>query len=435
VPRLSAHVTCALLLIGALARVAALPWPGTSDVLIWEADSLAASRDLTGLYGVHGHIAWDDVVGPQQSDYPPVAQAEFAVVGHLYQALGGATIPSRLLSTLVKLPGVAAELVFVGVLLWWPFRDRGDSVVRGAALAFWLNPVVWLSGSALGYIDAQAAVPAVLAVLAASSGRAVIAGALVAIAALTKPQALFVLPAIVLVLRARPQPLGAVGRGALAGIATGVAVLLPFLVRGAGPNLVDAARRLGSHDMLSGNAANVWWIASWAARTVYHARVEGWWAAITTPMFIVTISRWTSFGYPSPFVIGWTMVSALWLWAIWQARRGLSPAGALVLAAWIVYAYAMFAPRVHENHLYLAVACLTVAAAMDRRVRVHWLASSVVFGLNLYLFYGLSDGMPPLVNSAWTGVDMTVLLAVASLVVFIRMTRFLPTACATPSRG
>jgi hypothetical protein len=440
VPRLTLRVTCALLVAGVLARLAVLAWPGTGDVRDWEVESVAASRDLTAFYGLNGQPRVDATRVPDQVGdllYPPIAEAEFAVVGHAYHALGRTALHSRLLTALVKLPGLAAELIFAGVLLWWRVPAGSGDHVRAAALAFWLNPVVWLAGSALGYADAQMAVPAVLGMLAASCGRNVLAGALVAIAALTKPQALLVVPAIVIMIRARPRRLSALIRFALAAGAASLTVLLPFLLRGAGPNLVNMARGFVSHDMLSGNAANVWWIVSWAGRTVYHAAADGWWAAITKPMSIVRISQWTEFGYPNPRVVGWLMVGACWLWGLWLGRRGVSLAGGLVFGAWTVYAYAMFAPQVHENHLYLAVICLTVAAALDRRVRAHWLATSAVFGLNLYLFYGLGNGAPPRVDPAWTGIDMTVLLAAASLIVFIRLTRFLPAACAasapTPS--
>jgi hypothetical protein len=51
-----------------------------------------------------------------------------------------------------------------------------------------------------------------------------------------------------------------------------------------------------------------------------------------------------------------------------------------------------------------------------------WALSAVVC-LNLLLFYGLGRGMPPLIRRSWTGIDASVLLALANAGVFVAATR------------
>ena len=47
---------------------------------------------------------------------------------------------------------------------------------------------------------------------------------------------------------------------------------------------------------------------------------------------------------------------------------------------------------------------------------------SAAFVLNLYLFYGLGETLPPVVARNWTFVDMSVLLSVAYLGLAVWMT-------------
>jgi hypothetical protein len=66
-----------------------------------------------------------------------------------------------------------------------------------------------------------------------------------------------------------------------------------------------------------------------------------------------------------------------------------------------------------------------IAAGFDRALRpVAW-AVSAMAAINLYLFYGLGDGWPPLVNRAWTAVDLSVWLAFVNVGVFVWATRLL----------
>jgi hypothetical protein len=43
----------------------------------------------------------------------------------------------------------------------------------------------------------------------------------------------------------------------------------------------------------------------------------------------------------------------------------------------------------------------------------------------MYIFYGLSEGTPPIIGRMWTGVDLTVIAALANVVLFVVMTRTL----------
>ena len=419
---MSRRTLAALLLLGAALRIVLLPLPGTIDVQTQKMWSHGASTDVTGIYGVGGTpterrmVEWLDISGPV--DYPPLALLELAVVGRVYGALDPAYPDSTLLTVLVKSPGLAAEALFVAVLLRWGRRWLGDDPAQWAALAVWLSPAIWLSGAALGYVDAQGAVPGALAAIAACAGRPGLAGALVAVAAGTKPQNVFLLPVVVVVVLRLSGRAGLM-RAALGGAAVTALVVGPFVLRGATDNMLLGVSRLLHHNMLSATAPNVWWIVTWILRVWYAVPDLGWGDALTLQIRILQISRVIELGYPNPRVIGTALTLAAAAAAAWRAwLGGVSLPTAAALAAWTIYAYSMLGVAVHENHFYPAVPLFAIAAARIAPLRrVFWITSAI-FALNLYLFYGLSRGWPPLIGRGWTGLDLTVLLAVANTAVF-----------------
>jgi hypothetical protein len=416
------------LVLGAILRALLLPLPGSPDVGSWKTWSFAGAFDATGLYGVGGTpperrlLRWQEIAGT--TEYPPLALYEVAAVGRIYWSLDKTYRDSRVLTALIKAPGLLAEIVFVAAILMWGRRSFGTGAGRWIALAFWLNPAIILNGAALGYLDAQMAVPAALSMVAAGLGYPLLAGALLAAAILTKAQALFVGPVILLaiLLRDRASMRAAWARFAAGGAIAAALILLPIVARGAWPNMVQAVSRLAAHDMLSGNALNAWWIVTWLTRAIY-ALDLGWFTAFTMPVRILGVNRFMEIGGPDAKAIGAGIVIVLLAWALWQSRQGRSLAGWSFVAGWSVFAYAMFSAQVHENHLYLAVPMLAVAAGLSPAYRPAFWAVSLISAFNMYIFYGLSDGWPSLISRRWTVIDITVLASFVSLGVFVWLTR------------
>ena len=420
----------AALIVGAVIRAVLLPSPGTADVGSWKSWSFQGSRDTTGLYGVggtppeRGLIRWNEIVGT--TEYPPLAIYEMSAVGVVYRRIDRTYRDSPALTALIKTPGLIAELAFVIVMLTWGVGALGAGPARWIALAFWLNPAVILNGSALGYLDAQMAVPAALALLAVASGRPALGGVLAAAAIMTKAQALFVMPVLLLALlrQQRVAFTRATVRFSTAGIVTAIALVLPYVLRGAFWNMVQALGRLGAHDMLSGNALNVWWLITWLVRAVYALEL-GWFTSFTMPVRILGSNRFVELGFPSPKPIGAAIVIGVVVWGFWRLRSTRSSASWFFYAGWIVLAYFMFGAQVHENHAYLAIPCLAVAAGLEARWRTFfWLVSALV-AFNMYVFYGLGEGWPPLINRRWTVIDLTVLASFAALALFLKGTLLL----------
>ena len=417
------------LVAGALLRAAVLTSPGTPDVHTWKAWSFTAATDPLGLYGTGGNpphrrvLRWQEVTGT--TEYLPLGLYELGVVGNLYRAIDPPYRDSAWLTCLIKLPGLVAELALVVILLTFGRTVLGVRAAHWMALAIWLNPAVILNGAALGYLDAQMAVPAVLSLIAVIAGRPGLAGMLAAAAVLTKPQALFAGPAILLaLLQQKHVPVGrALARCIAGAIATTAAVVLPIVWHGALPNMLQAVGRAASHDMLSGFGLNAWWVVTWVVRSVYAAPVLGWFEAFTTPVRILGITRFVEVGFFNPKPIAAFVVIALTMWGCWRNRHATSAATWAFAGGWTVLTYFVWNIPVHENHLYLAVPLLALAAALDARYRLAFWSVSALCALNMYLFYGLGYGWPPLIGRTWTGVDFSVIVALATCAIWLRLTR------------
>ncbi len=406
--------------------------------MVWKTWSYGAlHQGVTTLYGVggtpplRGLVRWGD--RSTTVDYPPVALYELAGIGRIYQAFSPQFANTRRLNIAIKLPGVLAEVVLTWLLYALARRRYGLGPARWASIAYWANPASILNGAILGYLDPLMALPAVGSVSAAALGAPLIAGALIAIACLTKAQAIFLVPVVALAAWNGATSKPARGAAQMVGAAAIVsfALLLPYLLIGAGRNLVQGVSALLRHDMLSAYAANAWWVFTYFMRASYAVADMGWWAAWTMPMRILGISTIVKLGYTDPRPFATAAVLLATLWALWRARRSRELSVLSALGAFIVHAYFVLGVAVHENHLFLAVPLLALAGcARPRLRRIHFAVSGVV-ALNLFLFFGFGRGtlVPP---RMFTIVDATVLLAAANCVLFVWHARIFAAECRSP---
>lgn len=420
-----------LLLVGLLVRVAALPLPGTLDVSVWKIWAFDASfTGVTGIYGVGGDPPERAVLrydGRSTTvDYPPMALHVLAWTGHAYRALWPAFINGPRLTAAVKLPSLLAD-VALATCLYLCLARHGRLKALRSLMGYWWSPAVILNGAVLGYLDPLCAWPAVAAFLLADRGVWLAAGLVAAVATLTKVQAAVPLVALAAwALESGPAAIRRLSAGAL--IAAAV-LLVPFVAAGAWPNLVQAVGSLAHHDMVSGNACNLWWLYTWIFRALYDLDL-GVWGAFTQPVRILALSTVQELGHLSPKPLATALAGAAMAWALWRARRhrraesfaprepSMDLAMAAALAAFLVHAYFTLAPAVHENHLYLAVPFSIVAGfALLPYSRVA-LVLGIIQALNLFVFYGISDGIGWLPPRSATIVDTSVVLAAANVVAF-----------------
>jgi hypothetical protein len=423
-----------LIIAGALIRAVALPGPGTGDLTVWKVWSYNAARHGVGdMYGVGGvplerrELTYAGATATV--DYPPLALLELGIAGNAYWLWSHHRFPNATpLNAFVKLPAIAAEAGLVVLLFGLVRKSAGIGPARLAAAAYWLNPAALFDASILGYLDAPYVLPAMAALAAAAGGWSAIAGALIAASILTKAQAVFIAPAVAVALwttDSKDAPAKRLLSAAAGGLAAAGVIVAPVVAAGGGRNMLQALGRLAHHDMLSANAANLWWLIGYLLRVRYSIHDMGGWAAFTAPARILGIQRVIDIGYPDPRAIGIVLTIASVAWALWVARpervEGRSPQYALPdlsliagVAAFIVHAYATLSAQVHENHLFAAVPLLVLASAGRRAFAPICVAVSAVVALNLNLFYGFGDGIGYAFPRGITIIDLTVILALVN---------------------
>jgi hypothetical protein len=410
----------ALFAAGLLIRLIALPLHGTEDVLVWKTWSYGAlHQGVSRLYGVGGHpperglVRWGERV--TTVDYPPLALYALTATGFVYQAVSPGFENTRWLNIAIKTPGLLAEIALTWLLWTFVSRRYGEDKGRWAATAFWANPATILSGPVLGYLDPLAAVPAVGSLIAASLGAPIVAGALLALACLTKLQAVLMIPIVLLAMwnAGSAERLSRFSSGVVAACAVTFIMLLPYFLIGAGRNVVQGVSSLLRHDMLSAYAANVWWIVTYVMRAIYAVGDMGIWDAWTMRLRILGVSTLVGLGYPNPRPLATSAVLIATGWTLWRVRHSRDVSLVAASAAFIVHAYFVLGIAVHENHLYFALPLLALAAAARPQLRPIHMAVSAVVTLNLFLFFGLGQGVP-LPPRNFTIIDSTAVLAVAN---------------------
>jgi hypothetical protein len=405
---------------GALLRIAILPVSVPAVDNPWRAWSYqAATSGPWSLYGPRGHtVKFADL--DEAVVYPPLALDELALVGRAHLALNGGRLENDVALTytiktaIVLLDGVLAALIFFVVR-----RAAGPSRAWWAALAYWVNPAV-LMITALGFIDVFLAIPAVAALVAASCARPWLSGILFTAAVMTKPQGLFVAPAIVLALWNADQGRDGGKRIAAAAAASAIAaavLVAPLIVAGTTVNMLRSVAVLAGHNALSALAFNAWWIVSYLM-TAAHAAPQGWQAVLQARAGVFTHADAIARGFPHPRIIALVLLAGPVVWALHAQRHARDLGTHAVLAAFLVVAYFTWSVQVHENHFFLAIPLLAVAAALRPAFAAVFAALSVTFALNLYAIYGTGGAGPAEWAMTIAGMDITVLLALIECTLF-----------------
>jgi dolichyl-phosphate-mannose-protein mannosyltransferase len=411
-------VACAIV---ALVRIAALPLPGTEDTGTWKIWMFAASTSVTEVYGVGGNpptrgvLQWKGLA--TTVDYPPVALYELGLAGMVYRWFDPAFDDGRALTVATKIPGLFCGIGLTA-LLWWAVRRVAVSVESAdwVALAYWVNPATILNAEVLGYLDPLMMLPAIGALVLVHLGLPACAGASLAIAILTKPQALLLAPVCALAAWRMGEWRG-LAAAAVGSAVAAILIVLPYGLVGALPNMWLAfgsfyARR----DILSGNAANIWWIANYLLRAWYQIPRLGVLGAFLAPVRrIMAVSTFQEVGFPDPRPFAALLVVLSSGWGLWRLRFARDIALHALGAAFIVHAYFVLAVGVHEHHLILAVPLLALAAALRPALRPLFWAVSLIVALNMNAFYGIGYRVGWSLPRGLFLIDLSVLLSVANV--------------------
>ena len=215
-------------------------------------------------------------------------------------------------------------------------------------------------------------------------------------------------------------------RATLGGVVTTLAIFLPFALAGSLSNVAFALSSFARTDILSGFAANVWWLVNWLERAWHLLPRLGFPQAYLVPVArIMALSTFVELGWPNPRPFATAAVLGLTGWAIWRARRATDLATHAALVAFTVLAYFTLAIAVHENHIILALPFLLIAATGHRALRPVFVVLSLSAALNMDLFYGLGRGVGWALPRTSTLIDTSVLLSLLNVGTLIWLARWL----------
>ena len=261
--------------------------------------------------------------------------------------------------------------------------------------------------------------PAVGALLAAISGWPALAGGLIAASVLTKPQGIFIVPAVVhrgLECPGEPDGSAPPPVGAL----VSAAVLAPFVAAGAWWNVVHGVGSQAREIYLSMEGYNFWWMAGHFLWVGYAwQRGLDAWSVFVGPVTRIPFVRAAAHGLPFLRVAGTMLALAGIGWGVFIGRRARELSLVAAVGAFSVHAYAVLGAQVHENHLFAAMPLLVIAAATRRRY-VPVLAGVSAFLALSMLFYVFGDEEGRWVLSrSFTLLDTTLLLAAFNCGLFV----------------
>ena len=417
---------------GLLVRAAALPFPGTGDVVIWKVWAYnAAMHGSSRLYGVGATSVvpsqyellrfgeWQAV-----ADYPPLALQELGIAARAYgRATNNRFEDAGAFTVLIKAIPVAFEVGLCAALFVVLRRTAGDEAARWAVVAYWLNPAAIINASFSGYLDPLFVLPAVASLMAATAGRPALAGGLIAASVLTKPQGVFIVPAVAVALWNAGEPVlrgRRIARGMAGAAIVSTVVIAPFVLAGAWWNMVHGVSSQATEIFVSMDGYNAWWIAGHGLWVAYAwQRGLDAWAVFMAPVERIPFVRAAAHGLPFLRVAGTLLALAGIGWGVFIGRRARDLSLVAALGAFSVHAYAVLGAQVHENHLFAAMPLLAIAAATRRRFVPVFAGVSVFLSLSMIFYIFGAEESQRVLSRSLTLVDTTLLLAVFNCVLFV----------------
>lgn len=304
----------------------------------------------------------------QKLAFPPVMAYVWGALAAVDPAFRTATDGSDpAIRAFMKVPASIAD-IGIAMLVAYALRDRPRWAIVGAALILF-HPAVIDVSAWWGQYESIYVLPALAATILAIEGRNLGAAAAIAVAVMTKPQALPLLLPFAAWFWARGGWREFV-RAAVVGTAVIVVLWLPFIPAGGPVAYLQGVAEYEDHtfNMATTSAWNFWWLVQTVGANGVTVRDD---VAIVGPLTFRLIGL---------ALAGWLeLVVAR---AVLRDPRPWTLVLALTASTLVAFS---FLTTMHERYAFGALVFLTLLI-MDPRVRVVSLAFGVAFTLNVLIY-------------------------------------------------
>ena len=367
-----------MLIVLAIALVAAVSW-AIAPLQGYEFDDMQHYKRWLLLVTSEGiSSAYSGEYPQSYAIYPPVFLYLLRLIGLGWGAFVDPTLGQQaaLASNALSIAIKSSGLVFHGLLtLALILMHRRVYGFRGAlvtGLLYGLNPAILFDVAYWGHPDAIQGFFLLAGLAAMDGSRPLVGGALLGLAAWTKPQTWALLPLAAALTWRRSRQGGVVKAGAaFAGLSA--LVVSPFWRHGTLPDLATLPERIASvMPFTSVYGSNLWWLlVSWG-----RLEADPPWLPDGDPWIAgLSYANW-----------GYLLFGGLMLGGLWALSRAAYRGMALEVFAFIAFGFFMVVTKVHENHAFQALVLLAGAGLLRSHRLVIYGVLSLTLLANMALF-------------------------------------------------
>ncbi len=305
---------------------------------------------------------------------PPLTLFALSAVGHALDALQPSFLWQRLL---LKLPGILFDGLTCMLLLMLCIQWKGRNVGMLTAFLYAIHPGILFDSAIWGQTDSIYTFFVLLALAGCLWQRWALVGISIALAVLTKAQAIIFLPIIFVLLVSRPKALLV---SFISALATTCIVLLPFALQGALGNVLWIyVGSVGYYPSMSLSAYNLWW----ALLGVYASGTLD-----TTTFFHIFTARTTG-------VLLFLLALCISLYRErkhFLSNQVLLPS-LLYIASLTSFSFFLLCTQMHERYLYPFFTLGLPLVFLSQKIAWTYFITSVLFTLNLLAFHASSENV------------------------------------------
>jgi len=296
------------------------------------------------------------------SDYPPFYIYILWAIGFLYKSFISFSfdIDSPVFTILLKMPAIFADIA-TALLIFLIVRKYGSfRLAFIAMISYAFNPAIIYNSAIWGQVDSVYTLFFMLALMLFVSGRQMLSGVFMALAILTKPQSLVLVPLFALVMIKKNSPLD-LAKIASVSSAAFVVVALPFYLD---TSILELFKLYFNsyiqYPFNSLNALNIW-------------AFEGMFLPDDTQFLFMTYRMW-----------GYLLFGLVFMYVSYFILKNKDDKSIYIACAILFFAFFMFFTRIHERYLFPMFAPLGVAMTLDRRFSYVYILGTLTFLFNLY---------------------------------------------------